>query len=409
MSKTRVFISHSAGNDPDTEALELLVALTAALRKDFAVRVDMEDLHLGVNWRSTINDWVRHCDAAVVLISKKALKSPYVAHEVTLLMARKPAAIIPVFLTGVDYKAVEESLLSPSKIQDIQSIVNEPDQNGRVARVVEKLRAVERGLIPVSRQAKMLAGCLRRIDIEAVKDKLAKLEPEPDYWEEDADPYLTLATKMMSLGIDDATKLVIRDFVGELKSSGKLHEVFELVATSWVDSRAMEYVKEVASGEPVKRALATNGAQPLIAKFYVWCASEKALDSSWTVVESSGIFSENAFDELKAEIEAAIRNKFNLQPEDDLEEELRLLDENDEPVFVTLPAAGVDRDVLGKLRLAFQTVTFFLRDGGAGDRDSLSTAEVKFIRPPLEANFEVKFCELYDKKKQFLDLMARRS
>jgi hypothetical protein len=336
MAKPRVFISHSARND--TEALELITPLTAALRDEFAVRVDLEDLQLGVNWRSSINDWINRCDAAVVLLSEKALKSPYVAHEVTLLTARaarKDVTVIPVFLSRVDYKAVQDSALSPSLIQDIQSVVNEPDQQRRVECVKDALLKVKRGMIPVNMQTKLLAGALRKLDIEEVKTQLSKLEPDPDSWVEDADPHLSLAIKMMSLGIEGATG-VMREFLDTLKRSDKLYEVFELAATSWVDRQAAEYVKQIAVSRQVGRALATNGTKTLITEIYVWCASEKAPNNSWTVVEINGILSEQALDQLKGDIEVRLRRTFNLKPEDDLQQVLGLLDESGEPIFVTL-------------------------------------------------------------------------
>jgi hypothetical protein len=401
----RVFISHSAAGDDDTEAMELLVALDAALKDDdFAVKYDRKDLQLGVNWRSMINFWINHCDAAVVLLSQKALRSSYVSYEITSLVTRKKT-IIPVFLTGVGYNEVDDSPLSPSRLHDIHSLVNETDQQRRVARVKEQLLSVKRGMASVNRQAELLADCLRPVSLNEVRRQLDKLEPGRDAWMEDADPYLSLAIKMMSVGIDRATKVIL-DLLDVLKNNDKMYEAFALTATSWVDARAVEDVKAVAAGARDKRAVATNATEKLIADIYVWCASERPPGNSWTVVEGSGIFSEEAFDEMKGEITEVLRERFNISPEDDLEEELVALEETEQPVFVTLSAAGISQSMFAQLRGAFPTVTFFLRVGGAGDRDPVGGV-VKLIQPPLESDFEKNFCELYIKKRKVINLLAR--
>ena len=100
MVKPRVFISHSARED--AEALELLDALSAALEEEFAVRVDKDHLKLGDNWRNTLNTWIGGCDAAIVLLSSKALKSAFVAYEASILTFRPNLTVIPVFLSGVE-------------------------------------------------------------------------------------------------------------------------------------------------------------------------------------------------------------------------------------------------------------------------------------------------------------------
>src|ERR1051325_1167621 len=115
----RVFISHSATGETETERLR--DELSAALRKEFDVRLDKDNLEPGEMWRSKINSWLGGCHAAVVLLTRNALASAFVAYEVSVLTYRRDVIVIPVFLDDVDDAAVRASRLSPTVIQERQS------------------------------------------------------------------------------------------------------------------------------------------------------------------------------------------------------------------------------------------------------------------------------------------------
>jgi hypothetical protein len=407
VAKPRVFISHSTTRDPETAKLR--EELSALLHGEFDVRVDKEDLEPGEMWRSRINSWLGGCHAAVALLSPTALKSSYVAYELSVLTFRKDVLVIPVFLSGVGDAEVRQSPLAPTVIQERQAIVEPPieqdkeglDRSQLAARIRDALvakKATLVGVAPIDLQAERLAQRLRRLSDKMVAHYMDELDPGEEsnrIWEgEGGDAYVTLAHMLMSAGIEGAQHIFL-DLIEDLDLE-TVQNVFERISTSWVDLRAAEYIKNVARGAPAGRVLAMNGVQKLIAELYVLRASGRSIDNNWKIVDSHGFMSDRAFDGLKADIELALGVELNVAPEA-LPAKLKSLDRKGQPVFVRLPAAGVNGEVLKDLRGAFPTVTFFFMAGRDLDhRRSLTTVNVNFIIPELEDNFEESFCELYE-------------
>lgn len=419
----RVFISHSATGEPETERLR--DELSAALREEFDVRLDRDNLEPGEMWRSKINSWLGGCHAAVVLLTRKALASAFVAYEVSVLTYRRDVIVIPVFLDDVDDAAVRASRLSPTVIQERQSIVESRsiDTSGWGALGEEEIARYKRsklvGLIkdallakkgkmggstPIDKQVERVVANLasatstRGLTPKMLNDYMEKLDPDHDSWEQDDDLNYKLAHKLMSAGVAVITPL-LGDMIDDFGLMTVL-DIFERVATSWVDPRAAEHIKDTAlANEVARRVLATNGEKTLIAKLYVQRASGRSFSNNWNVAESAGVFSEQVFDTLKANVESALMAQLgNLPTTEALKKELKSIEKlRREPVFVTLPAEGVNITVMNELRKAFPTVTFFFLAGRKQvNRDSLSLVNVEFIIPELEEDFEEDFCDVYD-------------
>lgn len=403
MVKPRVFISHSARGD--AEALALIDELKKALDDDFSLRIDFEHLKLGVNWRNTLNTWIGGCDAAIILLSKKALASKFVAYETNVLTFRPKLTVIPILIGGVDYPDIEgkDSPLSPSGISRTQGIRSTGDTAWLVAEVKKRLKEVTRGKTPVDRQARRLEELLRPVgESLIVDDYLPMLDYDSDPWEPDANPRLLLALQMMSAGIQGSRE-VLRNIRHTLRREGTLGEVFELIATSWVDFRSAKFIKEVATGDPSGRFLATDAEGHLIAEIYVRRASELPAEDSWNVAESNGLLKGRPLEELKEAVEVALRAKLNVKAGESVEQELALLDRQSEPVFVSLPANGIGAEELTGLRAAFPTLTFFFRAGSDPlSRAALSKGNVVFIVPPLDEGFEKTFCNLYTEQRKYV-------
>ncbi|MFE5816194.1 toll/interleukin-1 receptor domain-containing protein [Streptomyces sp. NPDC056479] len=105
-----VFISHSARGDAFATAV--LQRIEDRLRKkNHTPRVDQSDIPPGDEWRPKIVHWLARCDAAVVLLNEKALKSTWVRREVNILLWRRalgaPLLVVPVLLDGLTSKAVK--------------------------------------------------------------------------------------------------------------------------------------------------------------------------------------------------------------------------------------------------------------------------------------------------------------
>ncbi|MFH8802599.1 toll/interleukin-1 receptor domain-containing protein [Streptomyces sp. NPDC017936] len=99
------FISHS-DHDGTGNARSVTRAVKERLTdQGWAVKVDMDDLRPGDLWRDRLYQYLAECRAAVVLLNRAALTSPWVRREVNMLLWRKalgsPVTLVPVLLDGV--------------------------------------------------------------------------------------------------------------------------------------------------------------------------------------------------------------------------------------------------------------------------------------------------------------------
>src|SRR5688500_10529434 len=204
MSKPRIFISHSARNDAETMAL--LDTISAALSADFAVHVDKEHLKAGDDWRHTLNTWIGGCDAAVLLLSPKALESAFVAYEISILAFRARFSgirVVPVFWKGVDEEAVGRSRLEPADLPATQA-VKETDAQKVVEKLKEGLAGVVRDKTPVDEQAAYLENYFGSFRDALLNQCLLATGLDLGSWEPPANPRLSLAVRMMTLGLRGA-------------------------------------------------------------------------------------------------------------------------------------------------------------------------------------------------------------
>lgn len=107
----RIFISHSADNTDEPSTQAFLDELVDKLYKCNALEVfvDQRNLQAGDEWCQQLYSWIGLCDAAVILLSPRAIKrenSTWVPREVNLLMWRKAMdpdfVIIPVLVSGLE-------------------------------------------------------------------------------------------------------------------------------------------------------------------------------------------------------------------------------------------------------------------------------------------------------------------
>src|SRR5262245_24855257 len=122
--RPRVFISYSG-----TEAKKFRDHLVARLEENgqFEVLLDEKAVQPGEPWRAVIDEWIWHCDAAVLLLSEAATLSDYVKYEATHLRQRwKSHSDSFIFLPVRFPEVTEESLvrrMGPIQLNEIQQIV----------------------------------------------------------------------------------------------------------------------------------------------------------------------------------------------------------------------------------------------------------------------------------------------
>lgn len=122
--KPKVFISHSTKADERAgRFLDLLhQRLVDAKNKDgteaFEVWSD-RTLDIGVKWRDILDEWICHCDAAIILLSDAATHSNYVKMEVALLQKRPELMLLPVSFPSVTDEDLKQRM-EPQQITERQ-------------------------------------------------------------------------------------------------------------------------------------------------------------------------------------------------------------------------------------------------------------------------------------------------
>lgn len=403
MNKKRIFISHSAKGG-DAEAVQS--ALVRALDSDrFAVLLDKVSLEPGDLWRARINLWVGGCDAAVILLSADALRSPYVIYEASLLSYRSSMdpsfLLIPIFLDDIDPENLRRSYLHPAQLNEKQGVRGTPEEI--VSKVVERLeKAVQVGSTPIERRAKHLANQLGIFRDEHLLEVADQLDLDLRQWLPGENVKLRLAVQLLSIGMVASIPAILglRSYLLKglsWKTTQRwVEETVELIASSWVDLRSVDRIPRIAKGKETVRAIGVNACERFTAQMYVLCASRDDIQGTWYFVECDGITGEDAAEALKDKVRRLLVRKLDTTL-DKLEKVLSVLDQTGQPVLVSLPGESFDDDLLAKLRHAFPTVTFFLLMGETFEQEaSVSDSLLEILFPQLGSGDEAAFLEQYD-------------
>lgn len=402
--RRRVFISHSTRQDAESVAPALLGALEQALAADFDVRVDRTHLRLGERWRHALNTWIGGCDAAVVLLSPRALASSFVAYEASVLAFRAQQGtltLVPVLVRPVDSAALKAcERLRPAEIDETQGIAV-ADASGIdavVAAVRARLATVTRRTTSIDERTADLAALLARAPSATLDAYAAALDVDVRAWDSDADVATRLATQLMALGLEGALD-VLRGIL-QLLTPGELTRAIALVAGSWADERTVGLVREAGRAPSPERALALTARQTRTATLLAHRAS--GLPVGWRVVEVPGAFGEDADEELARSIRANLAEAMRV-PEAKLDARLTFYARVGEPQFVALAAAGVDGALARRVAARFPGIVLLLL--GADDptaRLALERARIAVGLPPIEPPDEERFWDAVDSATDYL-------
>lgn len=414
-AKARIFISHSA-KEPEARALQdaLVAALRAPERAErFGVLLDKVTLEPGDMWRSRINLWVGGCDAAVILLSRAALESAYVAYEASILSYRcamkDSLFLLPVLLEDVAPADLAKGRLSPAQLAEIQVVSGKGKAADEIAaEVVARLEEkVQPGITPLERRAQHLANLLDRFKPSQLATAAEKVDLDVDRWIPFAEEKLPLrlAIQLLSVGMQAAVPalLSLRAHIPDkTERASWVEAMVQQVASSWVDPRSRDRLPRIAKGEEPFAAVGINACHPLTAKMYVLCASCGDPEDTWRPVECDAIVGEDrveqVIEKLAEKLGRALAQCLDCAP-GEVREELEAMNSYvRQPVVVALPGVGITDEILEALRGRFPYVTFFLLFGKtleAGPRLSEKTIEILF--PALAAGDEDLFLDGYGK------------
>ncbi|QSQ24125.1 toll/interleukin-1 receptor domain-containing protein [Pyxidicoccus parkwayensis] len=401
MSSPRIFISYSA-KEPAGE--QLRDELARRLREaGYLVLLDKDELRLSQDWRSTLNAWIGGCDAAVLLLSEAALKSSYVAYEVSLLSYRHASEqgrfkLIPVYLPPVTMEQVDGSPLAPARVADVQSIRADVPQGEAIQRILDHLVAHVPSQSVADWHTRRLGGVLAKVQPGELESAVLRMGSPLEPWTPGMELPMRVALGLMAAGLEKAT-LGVRVFRSRLQGIAAIEEVMTLIATSWVDCRS---AAEIGKCEEKSGLLALNGDDSRTAWLYVVRSFDMPLGDSWRVAMVDGVVGDGGLDELIRMVRTALAYKLNVPPEK-VDETVRNITECREPVFVAVRLSVLMLPALAKLRAEFPGVTFFLLTGGEQLSEELARqAGITMLHPLLEPGIEQPFWLLYDKKLTYL-------
>lgn len=220
----RVFISHSAHHQEEASTQDFLDLLRSRLQAlpEFDTLTDQGNLLPGDVWMQRLYAWMGLCDAAVILLSPRAVQrenSTWVPREANLLLWRKALdpsfVVIPVLLGGLQPADLADNpFLLDVRLNDLQ-LAQGLSESEKVDAIVSALQT-------------KLARALAERAFDALGIHVAewvKQAPEPNWqlclhkhfaaepWRPYALPHLDLALKMLRHAVVPQVDEVIDDLI----------------------------------------------------------------------------------------------------------------------------------------------------------------------------------------------------
>jgi hypothetical protein len=385
------------------------MALAQSLEADYEILLDRRTLVAGSDWRSTINVWMRICDAAVILVTPKSIESEYCKYEWPILSFRHRedrVLIIPIY-HGSTPEAIKGRA---DQIYEISGYFNFDNIQNMARKVQERLGTElvlkDRAHMQISLVAKLLQDAIRREEvIEVAADKI---DLDLGTWDLSADKWLKFAVKIMGVGIGEAWPVLreLQQFFGNANEE-QFCDIVDLIGyCSWVDIGSAHRIKGCSARNAVAQdPLGLNADEVRTAKCYVLSASERGPRTNWPIGTAHGIFA--CYEDLHRQVQSAVLEALNLDRDANVAELRKQLDfcRGREPVFIVLDAKGLSANWLKQLRETelFAGVNFLVLTGEKGVVPGL-LAEDAWLKPLLPGGFEQDVWEKYESAKRFLGI-----
>lgn len=413
MSKPKIFISHSAHQDPDKQILdELVTRLEAA---GFLVYCDRQRLKPGHIWRHELYSAIGCCHAAVVLVTKEALdvvNHPWVFKEcamLTMLKWRDKAfPVFPVAMTGVTTDEIKKSPFEALHINEIQ-LGSHENLDQVINAITERLPDIKCSDEdePLYHHHKRIEVHLRSInDSDALKEAIECTHCELDTWDPlDKKIRYRLARILLTL---DSTQ-VIETLRGVLPSLDEQRSttLIYFLAPFWLDLPAIARMDDVVQREQEmiqsdasvqnqaqpRTAFGLNARDPVTAQLHACRAGYLGKDPYLVILlpEDAGTDDEGRYaSHIIAKInKRAGRSGRSNQTLDYVVISLAI----EQPIFVVVPY-GTAKEVIANLRKRFWPFIFIVLTGPDKPSDWEDISEFEMMEPRLEARVEDQTCLL---------------
>ena len=270
----RIFVSHSSKDRQLTDDVcALLRPSHAPERWGYDVRVDQRELEHGKPWPKQLHVWMAGCHAALLLLTRNAVASPWVLKEATILSWRlslDPSFhLFTVLGPGVDDALLRENRYEPLHLGTIQrtralNAAGDALDPGAIAEAVRKAVGQPR-----------LERTLRERIVDALADVLTDVKPNtlrtiaenvhatPPNWDAASDrqtQYIeAIAAQLLceDFGRYGSVDRLIEDLM-QTADANVAAKVLKRVAPFWVDGEAAGRLARAVAAVP-SRITALNG------------------------------------------------------------------------------------------------------------------------------------------------------
>jgi TIR domain len=412
MPKPLVFISHSAKEPVSRKILDNLVK---TLAPDFEVLLDQYRLEANDDWRRELNIWMGLCQAAIVLLSKTALKSDWVLQEATILRWRwaqdNDFVLIPVLVPPVKHSTLEQDeRFAPLALNEIQMISTDTPARvvARIVKRLEPLKTIGNTKTQLQELESVIAARLTELDTKrprALQEAGTKLG-KTFAWRSDLKYSDQLARALLGSEFPQIAEAVLV-LAPYFDNSNTAIQIINKLFPLWVDPRAVTRLPEMVKLPQKQRAICVNGVDERTARAYVRRAHlgfARVGDDLWVLAR---VTLPSGYDEhptmqaeiIEKEIVGQVLQALYLGETDDLfaGPPARHLEarEQKEPLFIIVPG-GLDEKVLDILRDRFFRFTFFLLKGEKViEPDWLKLRSIEVLKPELGPDTETSVHVLY--------------
>ncbi|HEX7182769.1 MAG TPA: toll/interleukin-1 receptor domain-containing protein [Thermoanaerobaculia bacterium] len=403
MSPARLFISHSAREDPDARAL--IQRIHRELNgPDLEVLVDWKCLESGQDWHEGLIDWMLECHGAILVLSSRALQRDWVAREATILDLRKREdpefELIPVYLPGVDDSTLKDSAksrltpldlprLQAKRADDVDVLLE--DLREKAARLKLRWGKVD----PRRRLLRDVAAILQKAHVFGLENLASDLDADLKswLWGERMRNYLTLALAFRMATLELSRVVWAFESLTSYYDLTQACDILNRLAPLRVNAEAADLFARVAEGKGSAAGIRFNAVELDTVRLYAHRALGRLI-VDYRFVEVTNSDAGNGPGRLRQEILDALLESAGT---DDLEEAKEELTDRDRPLLVVIVGQQPDWKVLQEIGGMFPTVTFCCLTGPqlleAPGPDELQAVER--LRPVLEPGEEERLLKPY--------------
>jgi hypothetical protein len=384
VSKPKIFISHSAKTEGGRRVLG---ELTQALNAGYDVLLDRTRLSeaAGKRWREALNTWMELCHGAIVILDETALKSEWVKQELAILTWRKDRdpgfVLLPIIVTPPDVFALRGPAFEAIGTGALQALIA---NHGYIDQVLDSCGAIPRANADVNGIARIesfVAAYLKTTDRNLLLQAADDLGEDLAGWAPNLPVHDAFARLIIGAGLDRSIVALSRLALSQQDLEG----LVALLATVWLDCRAVATVTEISRGADSDRSLSVNAKEIVLCHWYIQRAS--AATHPWAAFEVRVGADEDTPESILEQVRRNLAKQ--CPPGLSLEgylKQYKKIGAGDEPVCLLFSGPEPDRQILDHLRVEFPSLVFFCLTANsvptAGTPRSASGAY--FVRPELK-------------------------